>query len=93
MVEAARLKLEELGSKGCLKILEIVCQHGPLNMGLLTRKTGMNHSNVDVHLKKLTKLGLVEEKRYGNIRMIKPRFQQIQIQLKRGLRTKITVTN
>ena len=62
-------------------------------MGLLTRKTGMNHSNVDVHLKKLTELGLVEERRYGSIRMIRPGFQQLQIQLKRGLRTKITVTS
>jgi predicted transcriptional regulator len=85
------LKLEELGSKGLLRILEIITQYGPLNITHLARKTGMNSGNVDLHLKKLVKYGLVTERRYGKIRMIRPGFDKMSIQLQGGKRTRITV--
>ncbi len=85
------LKLEVFGSKGLLKILETLSQHGPLNITHLARKTGMNSGNVDLHLKKLVAYSLVTEKRYGKIRMIRPGFTKLSIQLHRGKRTRITV--
>lgn len=80
------LKLEDFGSKGLLRILGTVYQHGPLNIGTLSRRTGMNHSNVDTHLKKLVEFGLVEERRYERtgMRMIAPSVQAVIIQLSRG---------
>lgn len=80
------LRLEDLGSKGLLKILEAVSQHGPLNITHLARKVGMNSGNVDMHLKKLVAYSLVTEKRYGKIRMIRPGFTKLSIQLHRGAR-------
>jgi DNA-binding transcriptional ArsR family regulator len=85
------LKLEQLGSKGLLKILETLIQYGPLNITHLARKVGMNSGNVDMHLKKLVAYNLVTEKRYGKIRMIRPGFTNLSIQLHRGKRARITV--
>lgn len=85
------LKLEQLGSKGLLKILETLSQHGPLNITHLARKTGMNSGNVDMHLKKLVEYSLVTERRYGKIRMIRLRFTDLSIRLQRGKRARITV--
>ena len=84
MVEVISFNIEELASRGIIRVLEMVCQHGPLNMSSLIRKTGLDYSLVNVHVKKLTKLGLVEDKRYDNIRMIKPGFQQLKIQRARN---------
>ena len=85
------LKLEDLGSKGLLRILETITQHGPLNITHLARKVGMNSGNVDMHLKKLVEHGLVTERRYGKIRMIRPGFTELCIQFQRGKKTRITV--
>ena len=85
------VKLESLGSKGILRVLETVTKHGPLNISLIGRKTDMNYKNVDAHVKKLIKLGLLEERRYGSIRMIKPAFTSFEITLKRGLGVKLHV--
>ena len=85
------LKLKVFGSKGLLKILETLSQHGPLNITHLARKVGMNSGNVAMHLKKLVACSLVTEKRYGKIRMIRPGFTKLSIQFHRGKRARITV--
>ncbi len=41
--ETMNLQLEDLGSVGLLRVLETVTKHGPLNISLLGRKTGLNH--------------------------------------------------
>ena len=53
----------------------------------------MNYGNVDHHVKGLVKMGLVEEKRYGNmgIRMLRPGAQRVSILLKKGAGLKIEV--
>ena len=68
--QAPTIHLEDLGSIGILRTLSTITQYGPINISHLSRKTGMNYTRVDRHVKKLTQKGLVEEKRYGNIRMI-----------------------
>ena len=87
--EAMTLQLEDFGSVGILKVLRIVAKYGPLNISLLTRKADMNHSSVDRHVKKLSEMGLVFQKRYGQIRMIKPTFNSFNIQFKKGLDVKL----
>lgn len=85
------IKLEDLGSKGRLRILEAIYQHGPINISALGRRCGMNYGNVDHHVKILIEKGLIEEKRYGRmgIRILRPGHEQIHILLKRGMKVKI----
>jgi len=84
-------KLEDLGSKGRLRILEAIYQHGPINISAVGRRCGMNYANVDHHVKGLIEMGLAEEKRYGNmgIRMLHPGAQSVSILLKKGMGLKI----
>lgn len=92
MGEAMTLQLEDFGSIGILRVLRIVSKYGPLNISLLTRKADMNHSSVDKHVNSLSEMGLVYEKRYGQIRMIKPAFNLFNIQFKKGLDVKLEKT-
>lgn len=82
-------KLEDLGSVGILRVLETVTKQGSINIGLLGRKTGMNDTSVDRHVRKLAELGLLEEKRCGAIRMIKPKFDSLAVVFKKGLGVRI----
>jgi DNA-binding transcriptional ArsR family regulator len=90
--EAMTLDLTELGSVGILQVLETVTKQGTINIGHLLRKTGLNHTGVDHHVKKLVELGLVEERRYGSIRMIKPTFDSLVVMFKRGMGVKVVRT-
>ena len=83
--EAMTLNLTDLGSVGIMKVLETVTEQGAINISHLSRKTGLNHTGVDRHVKKLVELGLVEEKRYGALRMIKPAFHEFTLRFKRGI--------
>ena len=70
-------------------MLETVTKQGSINIGLLWRKTGMNYTSVDRHVRKLAELGLLEEKRYGAIWMIKPKFDSLAVAFKKGLGVRI----
>lgn len=82
---AMTLNLTDLGSIGIMKVIECVTKQGSINISHLSRKTGLNHTSCDIHVKKLIGMGLLEERRYGNLRMIKPAFFTLNIQFKRGL--------
>lgn len=49
----------------------------------------MNYTSVDRHVRKLAELGLLEEKRCGAIRMIKPKFDSLAVAFKKGLGVRI----
>ena len=55
--EARTLKLGDLGNVKILPVLETIAKHGPLNISLLFRKTGLNQTSVDGHVKKLIEKG------------------------------------
>ena len=86
------LDLTDLGSVGIMRVLETVTKQGTINISHLSRKTGLNHTGVDHHVKKLVELGLVEEKRYGALRMIKPSFDSLTVVFKKGLGVRIVRT-
>ena len=65
---------EILGSKGRIRVLEVLTESGELNISEISRRTGLNYTSVDRHLTKLEKLGLLKEKRYGKIRIFEERF-------------------
>ena len=81
---AMTLDLTDLGSVGILRVLETVTKQGTINIRHLSRKTGLNHTGVDSHVRKLVELGLVEERWYGKIRMIRPAFFTLDSHFKKG---------
>jgi predicted transcriptional regulator len=89
--EAMTLNLSDLGSIGIMKVLETVTKQGSINISHLSRKTGLNHSSCDVHVKKLVSFGLFEERRYGNLRMIRPSFDSLVVVFKKGFGVRITL--
>ena len=90
--EAMTLSLTDLGSVGIMRVLETVTKQGTINISHLSRKTGLNHTSCDIHVKKLIGMGLLEERRYGNLRMIKPTFDSLTVVFKKGLGVRIVRT-
>ena len=91
MLEPLSFKLEDFVSRGMLRVLKVISQNGSCNISMLSRKTGLNHGSCDRHIKKLLALGLVSERRYNNIRWIRPEFISLTIEFRRGMRPKMTV--
>ncbi|MHA2253855.1 MAG: ArsR/SmtB family transcription factor [Candidatus Kariarchaeaceae archaeon] len=56
---------------GKLKILNILAIEDELNVTAISRKTGLNHTRVKVHLQELQEYDIVQEKRFGRIRIFK----------------------
>jgi len=47
-----------------VKIMGIMIESNELNISEITRRSGISHSSVEVHLELLVKLGLLTEKRF-----------------------------
>jgi DNA-binding transcriptional ArsR family regulator len=75
-----------------MKVLECVTKQGSINISHLSRKTGLNHTGVDRHVKKLVGMGLLEEGRYGKLRMIRPAFDSLVVLFKKGMGVRIVRT-
>ncbi|MBC7113053.1 MAG: winged helix-turn-helix transcriptional regulator [Candidatus Methanomethyliales bacterium] len=89
------MSLEEiLSSKGRIKVLKVLAERGELNISEITRRANLNHATTSSHLKRLCELGIVEEKRFGRIRIFRlkkedPRAWAIQTlfdSFKRGIK-------
>ena len=63
-----KIELEDVfSSKGRVRILKLLAELGELNISAISRNINLNHSAVKDHLKFLTEVGLVREKRFGRI--------------------------
>jgi DNA-binding transcriptional ArsR family regulator len=82
---------EILGSKGRVRVLEILSESGELNISEISRRTGLNYTSVERHLTKLEKLGLLKEKRYGKIRIFEAVFKTFSIRFERGRPIKLDI--
>ena len=89
------MSLEEiLSSKGRIKVLKVLAERGELNISDITRRANLNHATTSSHLKRLCELGIVEEKRFGRIRIFRlkredPRawaIQKLFDSFKRGIK-------
>jgi len=58
-------------SRGMTKVLHKIVLCKEINITQLTRETGLNHIQTKKYLKILVSLGLVEEKRFGRIRIFR----------------------
>jgi DNA-binding transcriptional ArsR family regulator len=82
---------EILGSKGRIRVLEVLTESGELNISEISRRTGLNYTSVDRHLTKLEKLGLLKEKRYGKIRIFEVVFRSFNVKFERGRPIKLEI--
>jgi DNA-binding transcriptional ArsR family regulator len=66
------MSVEEIfSSKGRVKVLKSLAERGEMNISDITRRTSLNHATTSMHLKRLCELGIVEEKRFGRIRIFR----------------------
>ena len=63
-----KLAVEDvLSSKGRVRILKLLAELGELNISAISRTINLNHTAVKDHLKFLTDVGLIREKKFGRI--------------------------
>ena len=66
------MSVEEIfSSKGRVKVLKALADKGEMNISEITRRTSLNHTTTAGHLKMLCDLGIIEEKRFGRIRIFR----------------------
>ncbi len=66
------LQVERLfSSYGRVKVMSIMIQSNELNISEITRRAGISHSAVALHLRFLVEVGLLTEKRFNRIRIFK----------------------
>ena len=75
---------EILGSRGRIRVLQVLTMSGELNISEVSRRTGLNYTSVQRHLMKLKELGLLKEKRYGKIRIFEIQFRSLGIVFENG---------
>ena len=85
------IKLDEiLSCRGKTRILMLLSDEKELNITEIARNARLNYSSTNSHLKDLERTGLVEQKRFGRIRIYKYRDDDPRAQ---ALRTLIKVWN
>jgi DNA-binding transcriptional ArsR family regulator len=83
-----------LGSRGRIRVLRVLAESRELNISEIGRRTGMNYTSVERHLKILKDMGILKEKRYGKIRIFETSFNKITINFEksRGVRMEVDVS-
>jgi len=77
-----------LGSKAKVKILKALALNEELTISLIIKKTRLNYSNVKNHLNHLIDLDLIQEKKFGRIKIFRFRIENIKA---RSLKTFIDI--
>ncbi|MEM1537303.1 MAG: winged helix-turn-helix domain-containing protein [Candidatus Nezhaarchaeales archaeon] len=71
---------EILSSKGRVKILKVLIDHAELNISEIVKRSDLNHSTTNAHLKELKKFGIVDEKRFGRVRIFRLKLEDPRVQ-------------
>lgn len=69
---------ELLGSKARIKILKQLALNSELNISLIVSRTKLNHSSVLKHLNYLKEVNLVQEKKFGRIKIFRYRDENLK---------------
>ncbi|MHA2398911.1 MAG: winged helix-turn-helix domain-containing protein [Promethearchaeota archaeon] len=77
-VEKKYLIEDLLGSKARVKILKYLALNEELTISLIISKTKLNYSNVIKHLNHLIELNLVQEKKFGRIKIFRYKIENIR---------------
>jgi len=62
---------EILSSKGRVRILVLLSNAIELNISEIARRAGLNYATADKHLKGLEDAGIIQQKKFGRIRIYK----------------------
>jgi len=70
--EPALIAFEDIfSSKGRTRILKVLSEVGELNISEIARRVELNYTTTNQHLQKLKDAGLVQEKKFGRIRIFR----------------------
>ncbi len=58
-----------LSSRGKVRVLKVLLREGQANITRIVKETGLNHALVERHLKDLVDMGIVQERKYGRMRV------------------------
>lgn len=72
-------------SKGRIKIVKILAQEGELNISEIAKRAKLNYFTTNKHLNFLEKVGLVQEKIFGRIRIFRFKAENIKAQAIKNL--------
>lgn len=72
-------------SKGRIKILKILAVEGELNISEIARRAGINHNSTRYHLNFLVKANVVQEKKFGRIRIYRFKIENIKVRAIKNL--------
>ncbi len=79
-------KIEDIfQSKGRIKILKILAQEGELNISEIARRANINHNSTRYHLNFLVKVNIIQEKRFGRIRIYRFRGEEMKVRAIKSL--------
>lgn len=67
-----------LGSRARIKILKSLAINGELSITSIIRMTHLNHKNVLKHLRILKAFNIIQEKRFGRIRIYRYKIENIK---------------
>lgn len=78
----SRIPIEELlSSKGRVKIIKILAMAGELNISEIARRAKLNHEATAQHLNFLKRLGLIQEKRFGRIKIYRFKIENMSAKI------------
>ena len=82
----SNFKVEDvLGSRARVKILKELAKKEELTMSLLIKSTKLNHSIISKHFNQFKNLNLVQEKKFGRIRIFRYRIEDPKAKIFRNL--------
>jgi predicted transcriptional regulator len=67
-----------LGSRARVKILKILANENELNISSIIKKAHLNHKNVITHLKYLKQVNLIQEKKFGRIKIFRYKKENLK---------------
>ena len=65
-------------SRGRIKILKELADSSELNISELCRRVDLNHSSTKAHLQVLLSSGLIEEKKFGRIKIYRYKIEDLR---------------
>ena len=76
-----RLIEDLLGSRARVKILKVLAINEESTISILIKKTKLNHSSVTKHLRYLKDVDMVQEKKFGRIKIYRYKIENIAARL------------
>lgn len=77
-IECKNLIEDILGSRARVKILKILAKHEELTISLIIKKARLNYSCVLKHLNFLKNISLIQEKKFGRIKIYRYKSENIK---------------